>query len=191
MTRDDIYDHLAQVYLGKKTKVEQKKRQQVNAWLVINILITVIIFGSSIYGLTAFLAHRQDSLQNHVIYTLNSRPIRINYNLSYPFPPVKSFALEIPEINVVKYKTFQFSIRGLEEGYPEILRIEIRNQKNETASVYIKDIGRDWKNLSIPLDDFQAITDWSSIAEVNFIFESWNIQKKKGIVLIDDVCFAS
>jgi hypothetical protein len=191
MTRDDIYDHLAQVYLGKKTKVEQKKKQQFNAWLVINILITVIIFSSSIYGLTAFLAHRGDSLQNHVIFSLNSRPIRINYNLVYPYPPVKSFSLEIPEVNTAKYKSLQFSVRGMDEGYPEVMRIEMRNHKNEVASVYIRGLQKDWRNINIPLADFQQITDWSDIAEVSFIFESWNIQKKKGIVLIDDVCFSS
>ena len=31
MTRDEIYDHLAQVYLGKRGKVEEKKKQQFNS----------------------------------------------------------------------------------------------------------------------------------------------------------------
>lgn len=191
MTRDDIYDHLAQVYLGKKTKGELKKIQQFNSWLVINIVISVIIFSSSIYGLTAFLTHRADTLQNHVIFALNTRPIRIMYNLLYPYPPVKTFSLEIPEINVLKYNSLQLSIRGMDEGFPDVIRIQMRNQKNEISSVYLRDLSKDWKGFSVPLSQFQDITDWSSVAEISFIFESWNIQKKKGIVLIDDVCFSS
>jgi len=192
MTRDDIYDHLAQVYLGKKNKIEEtKKKKQFNAWLLINIGITVIIFASAIYGLTAFLAGRADSLQNQVIYALNKGPIRINYDLNYPYPPVKTFSLTIPDINAAKYSALQFSVRALEEGSPDILRIEIKNSKNETASVFVQKIGLSWKNFDIPFEEFKQITDWSDLSEVSFIFESWNAEKKKGIVLIDNVCFSS
>ncbi len=191
MTRDEIYDHLAQVYLGKKHKTEQKKKQQFNAWLLINILITVIIFASSTYGLTAFLTKHKDVLQNRVIYTLNNGPIRVKYNLKHPYPPVKTFMLSVPEINVGKYKKLQFSIRGLEEGYPGVMRVELKNKKNETAAVFIKDVQLDWKSFSIPFDDFRQISDWSHIDGISFILESWNAKKKKGIILIDDVCFSS
>jgi len=192
MTRDDIYDHLAQVYLGKKNKIEEtKKKKQFNAWLLINIGITVIIFASSIYGLTAFLAGRADSLQKQVIYALNKGPIRINYNLNYPYPPVKTFSMTIPEINAAKYTSLQFSARALEEGSPDIIRIEIKNNKNETASVFVQKVDLTWKNFDIPFEDFKQITDWSDLSEVSFIFESWNAEKKKGIVLIDNVCFSS
>ena len=191
MTRDEIYDHLAQVYLGKKNqKIEQEKKRQFNAWLVINIVITVVIFASASYGLTAFLTSREDSFHNRVIYALNRGPIRVNYNLEYPYPPVKTFSLAVPDINAFKYKNLQFAIRGLEEGYPGIVRVEIRNTKNEIASVIVDDVDLDWQNLSIPLENFQEISDWSNIAEVSFILESWNVHKKKGIVLIDDVCFS-
>ena len=50
MTRDDIYDHLAQVYLGKRKEADDKKKKQFSAWLFINIVITVIIFASIFDG---------------------------------------------------------------------------------------------------------------------------------------------
>ncbi len=192
MTRDEIYDHLAQVYLGKKTqKQEAEKKRQVNAWLVINIVITAVIFASSFYGLTAFLTSREDTFHNKVIYALSHGPIRVQYNLNYPYPPVKTFALSVPSVNASRYKNLQFSIRGLEEGYPGIVRIEIRNSRNEVASVFVENVDLDWRKLSLPLEKFQQISDWSTVSEVSFILESWNIEKKKGIVLIDDVCFSS
>ncbi len=77
MTRDEIYDHLAQVYLGKKNKIAQQKKVRFNVWLVINIVITVIIFASASYGLSAFLTHRGDALQNKIIFSLNNGPIRV------------------------------------------------------------------------------------------------------------------
>ena len=37
MTRDEIYDHLAQVYLGKRKEAEPRKKKHFHAWLAINV----------------------------------------------------------------------------------------------------------------------------------------------------------
>lgn len=191
MTRDEIYDHLAQVYLGKRTKKEEKKKNEFNVWLLINIVITVVIFASSFYGLTAFLAKRSDSFHNKVIFALTNGPIRIGYNLEYPYPPVKTFSLSVPKINAQKYVKLNFSVRGLEEGSPGIIKVIIKNEKEEVSSYFIKDVGLSWHEYSIPLEAFNQISDWTNLTDVSFVFESWNAQKKKGVVLIDNVAFSS
>lgn len=192
MTRDEIYDHLAQVYLGKRNDIDKtKKKKHLNSWLVINIVITGIIFSSAIYGLTAFLTHRGDVLQNRVIYTLNNGPVRLSYNLNAPYPSVKTFSLSVPDVNVTKYSNLQFTVRGLEEGWPGTMRVEIKNHKNETSFVYLEGIQQKWKTFEIPFAEFGAITDWSDISEIGFVLEAWNAEKKKGKILIDNICFSS
>lgn len=191
MTRDEIYDHLAQVYLGKRDRVEEKKKQQFNAWLVINIVITLIILASTFYGLTAFLTGRGEYLKNSVLFSLNNGSIRISYDLNNPYPPVKTFSLKIPKMNVSKYETLSFSIRGLEEGFPGVVKVVLKNQKNETASFYVKDVRLKWQELNIPFDEFTEISDWTNLTEVSFVLEAWNAEKKKGIILIDHLCFSS
>ena len=111
MRRDDIYDHLAQVYLGKRTITDVKRKKQFNAWLVINILITGIIFTSAFYGLTAFLAQRQLT-ENKIIFALNNSPIRIKYDLTDPYPRIKNFSIKVPDVNASRYALLNFSIRG-------------------------------------------------------------------------------
>ncbi len=191
MTRDDIYDHLAQVYLGKSAKADVEVKKQFSAWLVINIFITVIIFSSAFYGLTAFLTHRNSSLQSRVIFSLHNGPIRIEYNFSDSFPPTKTFALDVPSMNAAKYNQIQFSIRGKEEGAPGVVKIVVKNKRNEEASYYIQGVGLDWQEFSISLDEFKQITDWSSLRDVSFVLESWNVDTQKGLILIDNVCFSS
>ncbi|HQO58815.1 MAG TPA: hypothetical protein PLT76_08870 [Candidatus Omnitrophota bacterium] len=191
MTRDEIYDHLAQVYIGKKSKHEKEKKKQFNAWLLINIVITLVIFASAFYGFTAFLAHKKDFFNNKVIYSLNKGPLRINYDLTYPYPPVKTFSLTTPQINAGKYRSLQFTVRGLEDGYPGIVRVEIRNRLNESSSVFIDGIKLGWKHVDVPFDEFNQITDWTGITEVSFILESWNAERQRGIILIDEICFSS
>lgn len=191
MTRDDIYDHLAQVYLGKRTKADEKKKQQFNAWLVINLFITVIIFTSAFYGLTAFLTHRNSALQSRVIYSLHNGPVRIDYNFADPFPPVKTFALDVPSVDAAKYGKIKFSIRGKEEGVPGIVKIVVRNRRNEESAYYVQGVGLAWQEFSIPLEEFKQISDWSSLIDVSFVLESWNVENKKGLILVDNICFSS
>ena len=190
MNRDDIYDHLAQVYLGKRTKVDEKRQRQFNAWLVINIFITFMIFASAFYGLAAFLTHGNSPLQSRVIYSLHKGPIRVEYNFSDSFPPVKIFSLEMPAINAAKYGKIQFSIRGKEEGVPGVVKVVVKNRRKEEASYYIQGVGLSWKEFNIPLEEFKQITDWSSLTDVSFVLESWNVDNKRGLILIDNVCFS-
>jgi len=191
MTRDEIYDHLAQVYLGKKNmSAPQVEKKQFSAWLVLNMVITVIIFATSFYGLTAFLTRRSDAIQNKVIFSLNKGPIRIRYDLGYPYPPMKAFSLSVPATSAEKYDHLEFAIRGA-EGSPGTIRVEVRNLRHETASVFIDNINAGWAKKTVSLDSFDGITDWSSVSEVLFILESWNAKSKKGLLLIDDVCFSS
>ena len=88
MNRDDIYDHLAQVYLGKKNKSEQKEK-------AIHILARHQHCHHG-HHLREFRLRPDRVLDprgpfpSKVIYT-STTAIRISYNLEYPFPPVKTF----------------------------------------------------------------------------------------------------
>ena len=189
MTRDEIYDHLAQVYLGKRKESEPRKKKYFHAWLLINVLITLMIFSSVFYGLTAFLT-RQSSLRGNVLFALHNGLVRLDYNFDEDFSPVKTLALSAPAIDASRYKNIQFSIRGKEEANPSIVKVVITNDKNETASYYIQGIDYNWQDFRIPLQEFKQITDWTNLKAVSFVLESWNVEKKEGVILIDNICFS-
>ena len=191
MTRDDIYDHLAQVYLGKKKNVDEKRKKEFNAWLVINIVITVIIFASAVYGLSAFLTYKSASLEKRVMFALYNGPLKIEYDFKGAYPPVKTFSLSIPEVDAARYGKLQFSIRAKEEGQPGIVKIVLRNQRNEVAYYYIQGVGLNWREFNIPLEEFKQITDFSSLKDISFVLEAWNVEKPKGVILIDNLSFSS
>lgn len=191
MTRDEIYDHLAQVYLGKKNKEKSKpEKKQFSAWLVVNIIITVIIFATSFYGLTAFLTRRSDTLQNKLIFALNKGPINLRYHLGGPYPQVKTFAISVPDLDASKYDYLEFAARGT-EGRPGTVRIEVHNRFNEISSVFVDGINSNWQTKKIDLKDFEEITDWSTVSEILFVLEEWNTISNKGVLLLDDICFSS
>lgn len=193
MTKEEIYEHLAQVYLGKKS--QDKKVFAKNTFFSrvpkeAKVLATVLAIGVAFYTLTAFLSRRDESLKTNILFALNNSPIRVTYNLNEPFPQVKDFSIAISKDDIAKYKSLNFSIRGLEEGYPGIVKVVLKTKKNELAFQYVDGVNLKWNHHSIALKDFSGITDWSTLSEVAFVLEAWNVTKKKGIILIDDICFS-
>lgn len=189
MTRDEIYDHLAQVYLGKRKESETHTKKHFHAWLLINVFITLIIFSSVFYGLTAFLT-RQSSLRGNVFFALHNGLIRLEYNFAENFSPVKTLALSTPEIDASRYKNLQFSIRAKDKGNPALVKVVIENHKKEISSYYIQGIDYTWQDFRIPLQEFRQITDWTDLKDISFVLESWNVDKKQGLILIDNICFS-
>ncbi|MBF0489226.1 MAG: CIA30 family protein [Candidatus Omnitrophica bacterium] len=191
MTRDEIYDHLAKVYLGKRQDiVEEKKKKTLNqSWMVINVVITTVILISTVYGFTAFLTRRV-VFNNQVFYSLTNNPIRIAYDLNDPFPSAKTFSITIPKKDASKYSHLNLTIRGSKEAYPGIVKMVVGNQLNEKATYYIQNVQGGWQKVSISLDKLN-LTDWSTVTDVSFVLEAWNVDFKKGVVFIDDVSFSN
>ena len=192
MTRDEIYDHLAKVYLGKRENVlpQKPKPKPFNRSLfVINIVITAVITISTVYGFTAFLTRRAD-LKSQIFYALNNNPIRVAYDLNDPFPATKVFSITIPNKDVSKYKVLNVSLRGMDGGYPGIVKIVVGNQKNEQAIYYIQNVENTWQKASIPFEKLN-LTDWTTITNVSFVLEAWNVDFRRGTLLIDGVSFSN
>ncbi len=189
MTRDEIYDHLAQVYLGKRKEAEPRRKKHFHAWLLFNVLITLMIFSSVVYGLTAFLT-RQSSLRGNVLFALHNGLVRLDYNFDEDFSPVKTLLLSAPAIDASRYKNLQFSIRAKDPGNPSIVKVVVENHKNETAAYYVQGVDYSWQDFRIPLREFKPITDWTSLKNISFVLESWNVEQKEGIILIDNICFS-
>ncbi len=193
ITQEEIYDHLAKVYLDKKQKQNtpppppKKKFPFQKTIQVFGLLsLLAIVF----YGFSAFLSKKVTTAQS-VIFALNHNPIRIKYNLNPPFPAIEIFSMNVPLIDASKYRYINFMVRGLEEGYPGVIKVTVRNKRNEVSSYLIQDIKLKWKKVSIPVAEFKEISDWSNLQDISFVLEAWNAEKKKGIVLIDDISFSS
>ena len=193
MTKEEIYEHLAQVYLGKKS---QDKKRPVQKFQLLRfareakVFAMILALALAFYSLTAFLSRRDEDLKARILFALNNSPIRIKYNLNEPFPQVKDFSIPISKSDIAKYKSLGFSIRGLEEGYPGIIKVVLKTKKNEMSFQYVEGINLKWRHHVLLLKDFSGISDWSSLSEVAFVLEAWNVTKKKGIILIDDICFS-
>ena len=190
MNRDEIYDHLAQVYLGKRERVEQAKpKPPASAWLIINVVITAFILTSVVYGLTAFLTQRKDAFKSRVIYALNNSPIRLVYSVGGGYPQVKNLTIAVPETDVSKYRRLNLSLRAI-NGNPGTLKVVLKNAREEQASYYLQGVRNRWQDYSISFDELD-LTDWRSIKDLSFVVEAWNAKDPSGAVLIDNISFSN
>ena len=192
MTRDEIYDHLAQVYLGKRENAVEKKAGQhrSHVWLVINIVTTAFILASVVYGLTAFFAKRNDEFKSRIIYALSNSPIRLAYNVGGEYPQVKDLTIEIPRVDVSKFSRVNLSLKGQDGGGPGMLKVVLTNDKQEKASYYLQGIKSRWQDYSISFDELN-LTDWKTLKEISFVVEAWNADKQSGAVFIDNISFSN
>ncbi|MDP2939048.1 MAG: hypothetical protein Q8O13_03055 [Candidatus Omnitrophota bacterium] len=188
MTKDEIYEHLAKVYLGKKKKKKKAPSFRFYALLFINIFVVLgvgVLFFNGLKG--AYQKHNR----NDIYFSLNQYPLRIKFNLEPPFPQIENFSLSLPEVDLSSYSLMEFNIKSVKEGVPAILKISLENKKREISSYFLKRISKKWQRVVIPLANFPEITDWSNITKIHFVFEAWNSGIKKGTVLIEDIGFNS
>jgi hypothetical protein len=192
MTRDEIYDHLAQVYLGKRENAVENKaaRKKSHVWLVINIVTTAFILASVVYGLTAFFAKRNDEFKSRIIYALSNSPIRLSYTVGGEYPQVKDLTIQIPRVDVSKFSRMNLSLRGQAGGSLGILKLVLTNDKQEKAFYYLQGIKSRWQDYSISFDDLN-LTDWKTLKEISFVVEAWNAGDPSGAVFIDNISFSN
>ncbi len=190
MNREEIYDHLAQVYLGKRARIEEKKpKPRPGAWFVINVVITAFILTSVVYGLTAFLTQRKDVFRSRVIYALNNSPIRLTYAVGGAYPQVKNLTIAVPETDVSQYRRLNLSVSSI-GGNPGILKVVLTNARAEQAAYHLKGVHGRWQDYSIAFDEMD-LTDWHSVQDISFVIEAWNTQDPAGAVLIDNITFSN
>jgi len=191
MTREEVYEHLANVYLGKK-KNNKKNYNLIKILLIVNLMAIILI--PSIYFIKinrTIAAQKQKKQEESVSLALNYYPLRLVYNFQDDSPQVKNFSLYLPKVNVKKYNSLVFSVRGYRSSLPRIIKISLENKKREKSVYYFEGITTKWQKVTIPLSEFKKITDWSNITKLSFIVEAWNNDQDKCSVLIDDVHFYS
>ena len=191
MTKEEIYEHLAKVYLGKKRKKKKKKSPLMKALFFGNALLLILLLS---FALTKSLPTTKRKIrvkENLLSLALGNYPLRLSYRFDKDTPQVQNFSMHLPNIDLVDYDFLIFSIRGFEDSIPNILKIGLENKKKERAYIHFKEITQEWKKVEIPLKEFKEITDWSDVIKLSFVFEAWNLNKQKYKVLIDDVSFSS
>jgi len=181
MERNDIYEHLAKIYLDASVKKKSKKfSRHLKKFVTVGIFL---IFGAGVFF---FSDHKKESnFPSEVAFILAYEPLKINFH----FDPAKKeiYTIQLNNLDLSKFKSLVFSAKKANYPGAITLRLEFTNTFNENASKYIREIPYRWQEYGIELSSLEGVRDWSSVKSLSFIVEEWNAQEKQGVVYIDNV----
>lgn len=133
----------------------------------------------------------QDSFTSEEKYGKEGYAIKLKYDVDSPNPAYNGFWMKLENIDVSTYDKLVFYIKGnTEAGYPQKIKVELKNNRGETGKTYVSQISGTWAPVEIPLSSFKGIKDFSVMTEFNIVFEDTVTKPKTGIIYIDNVQFA-
>jgi hypothetical protein len=185
MDKKDIYEHLAKIYLDASSK--RKKKQKSYPKLFKNLfflsLACICVLGIFSFARTT----RNKSPNSEIALLLCPDVVKINFH----FDPARkeTYSVALNKLDLSRYKALAFSAKKTNYDGDIALRVEFTTRFKEKSEKYLRDIPNRWQEYKINLSDFAGINDWSSMSGLSFVIEEWNVQKKRGIVYIDNVRF--
>ena len=189
MKKNEVYDYLARVYLGKQPSAGNKKRLIYHNRYALFLIIPLV----TVPAVYFFLSHSTPNSFKAKSYALclstGNGEIKIKYDFANSTLKKESCALEIPGIGLSDFKLLQFKARRLKNNGAAHLRVELENELKENASYYIEGVGRNWRQWTIKLSDFKEITRWNNLKRLSFVVEEWNVSDDEDCIYIDDIKF--
>jgi opacity protein-like surface antigen len=115
--------------------------------------------------------------------------LRLDYDVDSPNPAYNGFWMKLQGTNVSGYKNLVLYVKGdASRGYTPQIKLELKNGR-EVGKYLLKGITDDWQQVSIPLQEFAGITDWSSLTEFVVVFDDLTSTKKVGTIYLDEISF--
>jgi len=123
-------------------------------------------------------------------YGASGFSMKLDYDVDSDNPAYNGFWMMLQNVDVSGYDNLAFKVKGdLDEGYTTVLKVELKNANRQVGRFYITEIGGDWKEIIIPLNDFKGINDFSNLTEFVIVFEDRIASNKDGVIYIDDIKF--
>ncbi|MCM8799892.1 MAG: hypothetical protein NC900_04125 [Candidatus Omnitrophica bacterium] len=177
MNKQEVYEHLARIYLDSSKKHTPKNYQRFIKPIIFFCLFLIL-------SVSVFFIYSKPSSNSQISVILTYQPVKINFI----FDPAKKeiYSLDLKGMDLRGFKSIGFlAKKGCFESIK--LRVEFSNKFKEKGSFYITDIASNWKEYIIDLAKFKDISHWENIDKLSFIVEEWNVKTKKGFVYIDDI----
>ena len=188
--KKEISDHIAKAFLETR---EPRSQRQDNSF-VFYIVLSVCIVALLVLGISFFTGSGAKGLfSKNTILRLESHdgPYSLKFDFNYTKSQASSLNIDLPDIDLKGFSSLGFKIRFKETDSPVAgnLKLSLVNKRKETSSLYFSQLNHSWKSIAVPLSSFGNIKDWSRLIGISFTVEPWNVNAKKGELLIDDIQF--
>ncbi|MFA5094810.1 MAG: carbohydrate binding domain-containing protein [Candidatus Omnitrophota bacterium] len=117
--------------------------------------------------------------------------LELDYDVDTQNPAYNGFWMKLKDIDASAYDKLVMYIKGDDvKGYPQKVKIELKNARGETGKAYITQISGTWAPIEVPFSSFQGINDFSDLTEFTVVFEDSVSRPKTGTIYLDNIGFA-
>ena len=117
--------------------------------------------------------------------------LRLDYDVDSPNPAYNGFWMKLQDADLTSYSKLSFYVKGDPvRGHTTSAKLELKNGK-EVGHYTFSGITGDWQLVTIPLSEFEGITDWSSMSEFVVVFDDVTATSKIGTLYLDEISFES
>ncbi len=115
----------------------------------------------------------------------------VDYDVDSPHPASAGVWIAVPDGHDPAKNVLSFFIRGDPVvGYSERCIVALQTDKGDSRYV-LDGIADTWQRMVIPLDRFVPAPDAKSLRYLFFLFEDWNVTRRRGRIYVDEIAVTS
>lgn len=127
------------------------------------------------------------SLDDQKTHNSEGACLKLEYDVDSPNPAFNGFWMKLNGLDAQNYDLLVFWARA-EADKPVTVKMELKGQ-GFIGNSYIREIGKEWQKISIPVSQFKGLKDLSQLEEFVIVFEDSTVMSKTGQLFIDDIEF--
>ncbi|MCK4519139.1 MAG: hypothetical protein KAU12_03360 [Candidatus Omnitrophica bacterium] len=112
--------------------------------------------------------------------------MRLNYDVDSADPAYNGYWSKLNGFDTTGHTKLVLWVKG----DTTVFKIELKNNEGEKGEYYITGVTADWKKVEVPLENFEGLTNLSSLSEFVVVFEDRIASRKEGTIWIDDIYFS-
>lgn len=117
--------------------------------------------------------------------------LRLDYDVDSPNPAYNGMRMDLNFFNATPHKRINFYIKGdKEKGYPNRIKIELIGMNKRPSPHIFEGVTNEWRLISIPLEEFMLIQDWTTLEKFVVVFADIVNNPKAGTIYIDHIYFS-
>lgn len=188
--KKEVSDHLAKVFFETNRQEGRKEERRFIFFIALSIalvagFILAATFAPSVYRRSLAPKNASLGLQRF------DGPYLMKFDFTGSVAQTAVLNIDLPDVDASGFTGLRFSARlhNADARSLGALKVGLVNKRRETATHYFSDITPSWKKLSFPFSLLTHFTDRSNIVSLQFSLEPWNTRAKRGVLVIDDICF--
>ena len=117
--------------------------------------------------------------------------LRLDYDVDSPNPAYNGMRMDLNFFNATPYKRLNFYVKGdSEKGYSNRIKIELIGMNKRPSPHIFEGVTNEWRLVSIPLEEFMLIQDWTTLEKFVVVFADIINNPKTGTIYIDHIYFS-